>query len=153
MNNDHRIADQPLAYRGYQAFAPTTILTRLLANYSEVGLSDEQIRALLDIKRRYRSYLVEQWPKLVNNWTALDRATNAWKINEERCEKLIVERSALMTELDSFFTKACIEINSVLSSKQHKRLAELYEQEKITYFERIRVPLRHKFESAMSILK
>lgn len=67
MNNDHRIADQPLAYRGYQAFAPTTILTRLLANYSEVGLSDEQ--------------------------------------------------------------------------------------EKITYFERIRVPLRHTFESAMSILQ
>ncbi len=153
MKNDHCLPTQPLAQRAYQTFAPHAVLTRLLAHHAEIGLSNSQIRQLLDVKRKYRKFLLVHWPKLINNWSELDWETNERAPNRERCLELVRARADLTRELDEFFLETSFEIDAILTDEQHETVIELYEIEKTEYFSLIAAPLKHKFECVAGLFR
>lgn len=153
MNNNHGIGKQPLAQRAYETFAPEFILTRLLAHYQDIGLTDEQIRRLLDIKRAYRKFLLRHWPKLINNWTRLDRLMNRHRIPVAGCRALIRDRAKLIQAADEFFLATSVEIQEVLTPQQERKLQRVYAGEKEEYLRRIAVPLRHKLGPVLDLFR
>ena len=153
MNNDHGIGKQPLAQRAYEIFAPEFILTRLLAQYHEIGLTDEQIRRLLDIKRSYRRFLLRHWPKLISNWTRLDRLMNRHSIPVTACRTLIRHRAKLIAVADDYFLTTSVQIQEVLTSQQERRLQRAYAAEKEEYLRRIAAALRHKLSPVQDLFR
>ncbi len=151
MDFNHSIWKQPLANRGYESFAPFTILDRVLEQYSDIGLSDEIIRKLLDIKREYKEFLMQQWAKLINNWTELDVSISNIEINIEECKSLIKQRAIMMQELDEYFLDTVLKIKGILDKNHLKILSDIYNFEKQSYFQNISEPLRHKFKGIIEL--
>lgn len=138
---------QPLAYRAYETFAPGAMFERLVTHHEELKLSDEQLRAILGLQRKYRDLLLKHWPRLIKNYGELEKEIARFEIKMAKCEQLLKRRSELTIELETLCITIVSEATQILTKKQHDELKTLCEAEKANYLKSIAGPLRSEFPS------
>ncbi|NIM11686.1 MAG: hypothetical protein GTO45_06300 [Candidatus Aminicenantes bacterium] len=126
---DHlKLAPGYLISADVESFAPPAILTRVLQNYDEVGLSDKQIRHLLDIAREYQEQYLKVSIEFANVTAKLDLVEPDADIKQKLV--LLDRHAQLFREHESLLLRAYTQTKEILSPEQMKKAAEIYERHK-----------------------
>lgn len=123
-----------------ESFAPPAICSRILQNYREMELSDEQIHLLLDIAREYQEEYVKVSTKFAKVTADLDLVEV--KANLPRKKRLLDRHAKLFRDHENLLLDAYERIQEVLSRKQMRKAAEIYEREKTLLLDGLQSSLR-----------
>ncbi len=111
--------------------APGALFTRLLAHYRELGLTCEQIMALLDLNREYHERQVAiqiEFARITEmleiKWGRIDKKALA-----ER-EQLLRRHAELFLEHERLFFEFARRGHEILTDEQIEKAEQIYHQEK-----------------------
>lgn len=110
-----------------ESFAPPAILTRLLAHYAEVELSDEQIHGLLDLTKEYSTRQVKAAVAFANVTAALDLVEARADVARKR--SLLKRHAELFRQHEELLLAAYEQTVKLLSATQMRRAAAIYQRD------------------------
>lgn len=123
-----------------KSFASPVICTRILENYQEMELSDEQIHLLLDIAREYHEKYMKVSAKFANVTADLDLVET--KANLSKKKRLLDRHTKLFRDHENLLLDAYKHIQKVLNRKQVRKASEIYEREKTLLLDTLQPGLR-----------
>lgn len=138
--NDHLKGHSYLLSTTVESIAPSIILTRVLENYVEMELSDDQIRSLLDIAKKYHEENMRVCAEFTNVTAELESPDS--KRNVKETKRLLDEHARLFKEHESLVLDADENVQKILSEKQMRKSLDLYERQRRTMLNRLKSGLK-----------
>ena len=135
------------------SLSPEYIFTRVLTNYKQIQLSDQQIRKLLDVHLSYTRNFHNLMTRFANVRHQIETSYNGQITNkkEKKIKLSISKRGKIFMQHEMLFIIALKELKKVLSSKQQHKLEEIYINERRKIYRQIYNPLRYTLKPAYQL--
>ncbi len=111
-----------------ESLAPPVVLSRTLQHHRELGLSDEQVRRLLRVARRYHDAYVKICVHFANVGSQMDLALV--KVDARRKRRLLDRHAALFRQHEDLLRRAYEEAHAILSAVQLRRVIQIHEAQR-----------------------
>ncbi len=132
-----------------ESLAPPAVLSRTLQHHAELGLSDEQIRRLLTIARKYHDEFIRIAVEFANVGTDLDLAYV--QADRRRKARLLDRHARLFREHEDLLRQAYEEAAEVLKPGQMRRVVQIHEEQRQRIIDRLLPSLKTALRPGFNI--
>jgi len=123
-----------------ESLAPPTVLSRALQHHAALELTDDQLRRLLAIARKYHDEFIRIAVDFVNVGTELDLAYG--QAPSRRIARLLDRHAALFREHEDLLRQACEDAARILKPGQTRRLMQIHSEQRQRTIRRLLPSLR-----------
>lgn len=134
-----------------ESFAPPVILTRVLQNYREIELSNEQIRRLLDLAKEYQEEYLKVSIEFSNVTANLDLVEAKADIQLKR--QLLDRHAKLFREHENLMLDAYERTQKILNQKQMRKAMEIYERDKQKFLDGVESNLKKAMAPKLEVVR
>ncbi len=133
-----------------KSIAPPVILSRTLQHHRELGLSDDQVRRLLAVARRYHDRTLRVSVDFANISAQLDLIEVRPDLRVKR--RLLARHARLFQRHEGLLLEAHEEAARILSAEQRRRVGQIHAEQRHAILRRLRPGLQRGLGPSLKVV-